>query len=303
MKYIILFLILNTSFLSENKILDTASTKYFPLSVGNKYVYETHFGPPPDSSYSVGLITKDTIIYGVRYYYCKGFPSSDLPILSNGWYRTDSLTGSLYRYGGSGCIINGNDVLVDSLAMRSGSYNCGSLIIYCLGENSSVLFGIQTKDLSFKWNFGSGIHTWTYTKYFGFSYTGGGQFYYSSTHLIGCIINGVLFGDTSIPTGIRTISEIEPETFSLFQNYPNPFNPTSKIKFSIPLNKGGERGLFMRLTIYDLLGREVATLVNEQLKPGTYEVEWDGTNYPSGVYFYKLSTDSYNESKKMVLIK
>jgi hypothetical protein len=105
--------------------------------------------------------------------------------------------------------------------------------------------------------------------------------------------------------GIKKISNEISNSYSLSQNYPNPFNPTTKIRFQIPLNKGGgfSRGLFTRLTIYDLLGREVAILVNEQLKPGTYEVEWDGTNYPSGVYFYKLTTESFNQTKRMVLIK
>ena len=115
------------------------------------------------------------------------------------------------------------------------------------------------------------------------------------------------------PISIKPISTRIPNRFILYQNYPNPFNPSTKINFEIPLNKGGgfSRGLFTRLTIYDLLGREVTTLVNEQLKPGTYEVEWDATNYPSGVYFYKLIvTDasaslstSYSETKRMVLIK
>jgi hypothetical protein len=63
------------------------------------------------------------------------------------------------------------------------------------------------------------------------------------------------------------------------------------------------RGVLVRLVIYDILGREIATLVNQQLKPGTYEVEWDASNYPSGVYFYKLLTSEFIETKKMVLIK
>jgi hypothetical protein len=107
------------------------------------------------------------------------------------------------------------------------------------------------------------------------------------------------------PIGIKQISSEIPDKFNLSQNYPNPFNPSTKIKFDIPnfpLMKG-VRGMSVRLTIYDLLGREVATLVNRQLQPGTYEVEWDGTNYPSGVYFYKLSAGDYIETKKMVLVK
>jgi hypothetical protein len=91
----------------------------------------------------------------------------------------------------------------------------------------------------------------------------------------------------------------------LYQNYPNPFNPSTKIKFSIPLSPLSERGAggFMTLKIYDLLGREVATLVNQPLQPRTYEVTWDGTNYPSGVYFYRLTAGDYSNTKKLVILK
>jgi photosystem II stability/assembly factor-like uncharacterized protein len=106
-----------------------------------------------------------------------------------------------------------------------------------------------------------------------------------------------------------------PEKFSLYQNYPNPFNPVTKIKFAIPtplnppLAKGGtaKPGGFVKLIVYDILGREVEILINESatggLKPGTYEVEWNGSNYPSGVYFSKLTAGDFSETKKMVLIK
>jgi CubicO group peptidase (beta-lactamase class C family) len=108
------------------------------------------------------------------------------------------------------------------------------------------------------------------------------------------------------PTGITQNKEIIPQTFQLYQNYPNPFNPVTKIKFGLPsfppFTKGGPGG-FVTLTICDLLGREIETLVNEQLKPGTYEVAWGASTYTSGVYFYKLTAGDYTESKKMMLIK
>jgi hypothetical protein len=106
-----------------------------------------------------------------------------------------------------------------------------------------------------------------------------------------------------VPIGIVSIKKNIPDHSFLSQNYPNPFNPVTKIKFDIPSFKKGGQGGFVRLIIYDLLGRQVTTLVNEQMKPGTYEVDWDGSNYASGVYFYKLITDEYVETKKMVLIK
>ena len=102
--------------------------------------------------------------------------------------------------------------------------------------------------------------------------------------------------------GTERISSAVPERFMLFQNYPNPFNPVTKIKFTLPLTKGAG-GMNTELIIYDVLGREVATLVNEKLKSGTYSTDWDATNYPSGVYFYKLSYGNFNQTKKMVLLK
>jgi hypothetical protein len=101
---------------------------------------------------------------------------------------------------------------------------------------------------------------------------------------------------------IKNISSSVPKKFQLYQNFPNPFNPETRIKFSLPLpSKGGVQEV--KLIVYDILGREVAVLVNEQLNPGTYEALWDGTNYTSGIYFYKLMTGDNNETKKMVLIK
>lgn len=109
----------------------------------------------------------------------------------------------------------------------------------------------------------------------------------------------------NVPIGIENNHNVV-YSFQLAQNYPNPFNPTTKISFSIPLNKGEPGGLsdgVVVLKIYDILGREAATLVNQQMKPGNYEVEWDGTSYASGIYFYKLTVGSFTNVKKMVLLK
>jgi hypothetical protein len=103
-----------------------------------------------------------------------------------------------------------------------------------------------------------------------------------------------------------------PEECSLSQNYPNPFNPTTTINYTIPeviSNPAGrERNLFVTLKVYNVLGKEVATLVNEQKQPGVYSVEFNShsdkdQNLSSGVYYYNISAGDYNESKKMILLK
>jgi hypothetical protein len=100
----------------------------------------------------------------------------------------------------------------------------------------------------------------------------------------------------STPTGVEQISEI-PEKFNLGQNYPNPFNPSTTISFSIP--SAG----FTSLKVYDVLGNEVAALVNEDRPAGNNEVRLNASSLSSGTYFYKLQAGSFTEVKKMILLK
>jgi hypothetical protein len=97
--------------------------------------------------------------------------------------------------------------------------------------------------------------------------------------------------------GISPVSTEIPKQYGLQQNYPNPFNPVTKIKFALPKNGN------VVVKIYDAIGREVSTLVNEKLNAGVYSVDWDGANYPSGVYFYQLVSGEYTDTRKMVLVK
>jgi hypothetical protein len=102
------------------------------------------------------------------------------------------------------------------------------------------------------------------------------------------------------PTGIQAVNQISsqlPKKFILHQNYPNPFNPVTNIEFAVP------KSSFVKMIVYDVLGKEIAILVNENLKAGTYNADWNASKYPSGVYFYKLVTEGFSETKKMVLIK
>ena len=102
--------------------------------------------------------------------------------------------------------------------------------------------------------------------------------------------------DELVITGVDAVEKI-PSYFVLRQNYPNPFNPTTCIQYSI----GSKQ--FVSLKIYDALGREVKTLLNENKNPGKYKVTFDGSNLPSGVYFYSLKTENFYQVKKMLLIK
>ncbi len=111
--------------------------------------------------------------------------------------------------------------------------------------------------------------------------------------------------DTNVPVAsATTITSIEsnndselPTNFTLEQNYPNPFNPSTTIRFSIP-NTGN-----VSLKIYDLLGQEILTLVNEQLSAGSYNVNFNAGELTSGIYFYRIETGSFTATKKLMLVK
>jgi hypothetical protein len=98
------------------------------------------------------------------------------------------------------------------------------------------------------------------------------------------------------PTDVEG-DQIVPEKFALLQNYPNPFNPSTKITYNIPQRSN------VSLKIYDMLGKEIATLVNEQKEVGTYNVQFDASKLSSGVYIYSIQAGDFLVSRKMILMK
>jgi len=97
--------------------------------------------------------------------------------------------------------------------------------------------------------------------------------------------------------GITPINSVIPKQFNIAQNYPNPFNPVTYINVAVPVKS------MVKLIVFDMLGRQVDVLINEDLSPGSYKVSWDASIYSSGIYFYRLITNDYSDTKKMILIK
>jgi hypothetical protein len=97
--------------------------------------------------------------------------------------------------------------------------------------------------------------------------------------------------------GIKLLSGKLPTEFELMQNYPNPFNPVTFMRFAVK-NYG-----LVKITIFDITGKEISEPVSELLKPGIYEASWDASDYPSGAYFYRLTADGFTVTKKMILLK
>ncbi|MBE0572456.1 MAG: T9SS type A sorting domain-containing protein [Ignavibacteriaceae bacterium] len=119
----------------------------------------------------------------------------------------------------------------------------------------------------------------------------------SSDYLFAATMSTGVYRSFYPTTAVENESDNVPSTFSLYQNYPNPFNPTTTIAYEIP-----ERG-FVTLKVYDVLGREVATLLNEEKPAGSYKIEFNGTSLTSGIYFYQLNAGNYSETRKMILLR
>ena len=110
-------------------------------------------------------------------------------------------------------------------------------------------------------------------------------------------LNQFNFVTSTYVTGVDDKIDLIPKKFSISQNYPNPFNPVTKINYSIP------RTSSVSLKIYDILGREIKTLVEEVKVAGYYEINFDGSNLSSGVYFYRIQAGGFVETKKLILMK
>jgi ribosomal protein S11 len=121
------------------------------------------------------------------------------------------------------------------------------------------------------------------------------------------ITNDYIFAGTTQSVWRRNLSEILsevqniiteiPSKYSLLQNYPNPFNPTTTIKFDIPKSSN------VKISVYDITGKEFGVLVNEKLQAGTYQTNWNASNFPSGIYFYRIQAGDFSETKKLILLK
>lgn len=291
---------------------DTSWVKYFPLSVGDIYVYRViyHSYPPAYSLDTVyrGVVERDTNISNHRYFLLNGFPKFE----SNRLYRVDTITGSLYRFNTANtCQYYFNESFVDSLAATNGQAirNCGQPVMYVswsCQEDTVTIFSIHTLTKAFPWIFSymqqNSIVTPKYAKYVGLisedeSYNSPPSYSTLTCRLKGCVINGIVYGDTSRVVGIQILSTGLPQKLQLYQNYPNPFNPSTRIRFDLPKKS------FVFLSVYDELGREITILVNEVLKEGSYEVDWNAENYSTGIYFCRLFSGNNTLSKKMIVLK
>jgi hypothetical protein len=163
---------------------------------------------------------------------------------------------------------------------------------YAVGQNGTIIY---TTDGGTRWEIqDSGIQSPIpmYTPHL--------QSVFFTDHMTGYIVGDsgkILKTTTGGVMSIKDNVNTQPEYFLLDQNFPNPFNPVTQITYSLP------KASFVELKIYNLMGREIATLVSEKQMAGKYQLEFNGESFPSGVYFYKLETPQYVETKRLLILR
>ena len=266
---------------------------FAPLNLGNVWVWADEWG-----------IRRKSIVVDTNYYFNNSYYSRIIYNASFGGY--------LYSY------FNEHDNLYYQY-QTIAPYNNGNLPFYKLNcvvgdtfsypwfnakfskevleEYQTMVFDtILTVKVIFYSHGGlvEGNEVWT--DEFGMLFQDQSEVYSVTFQLRGCIINGIVYGDTSTTVGIDDDTPLIHQ-FKLHQNYPNPFNPSTKIEYEL-----NEYSL-VTLKVYDLLGNEISILVNEEKYPGKYSASFSGNNLGSGPYFYKLTIGGSSQTRKMILLR
>ena len=297
----IFFLLLLAFFLHINNFAQST----FPLDSGNTWYYQIDYffyDPPKPSTYFIFKIVDDTIMVNNKSYWV----IEPYDMFLQKYIRCDS--GYIYYWdrfcnNGEGCeikFVNLNAQVGISDTINWYGYYLATLeSVYSLTIfNDSTnwykyrLTGLTFADITLSEKFG----------YVGFSYYGDYQWEQDHWSLKGCIISDTLYGQM---VDVKPDDNFLPDKMELFQNYPNPFNPSTKIKFTIPNVETRHASSVQRtvLKVYDVLGNEVTTLVNEEKFSGIYEVEFHASSLSSGIYFYELKAGNFIQTRKMILIK
>ena len=286
----------------------TLAQNWFPMEVGNRWDFikttYTHGGNWSTDTVSIEIVSETNFGQDKNY-----FVFSPFSIFSHKYIRLER--DSLYSYN----IEDSTECLLLAFNQDIGSFYSGSChwdSIFYSGRTNWNYFGLSDSQQAHiaSW------YSYEISKKFGFvSSDYGGAIFEVWYNVSGCIISGVSYGKllVSVEKFEETVNR-----YTLFQNYPNPFNPGTNIKFVIP------KSSFVNLKVYNVLGKEVATLVNEEKPAASYEVEFEASSLPSGVYFYRLqvyatghagspsaslpagrqgSGQSFVETKKMILLR
>jgi hypothetical protein len=255
---------------------------YYPTSIGNTWEWYSNLD---DSTYSEIISDIVELVDGSRDIYHNYSDKPNFNIKSNG---------NVYQYFGDNLEIWYDFTIAPKDTYYTNIYSSQYYVV--VDSINGELFGVQNKIRQFTWinvKYPDFQSTQWLTEKFGkiktVSFLGP-----IDSYVIGCKINNNNYGSL---VNIENPTTSQSKSFNLFQNYPNPFNPTTTIAYS--LNENGR----ITISIYDLLGNKVTTLVNEYKLAGNHSVLFNAADLPSGVYFCKITTGKFTDTKKILLIK
>lgn len=296
MKKIILIAIILVNIIFSQQETVSEAIKYYPLHIGDFWEYKVvRTGDAPNENWiEYKSIIGDTILSNHKYFIVKTDTNSNLGIHTS-YLRIDSSNGNVYKYD-----YNYPEILFDSLNIEpsdSIAYECKMLSdIYSknvFGENVSIRFYeyvcVTYENLQYDYELAKGfgeIHK-------NYSYSPVAEPIVLEYTLVYAKIDGIEYG---IKTNIITGPPLK-EEFILRQNYPNPFNPSTKIDFNLPEQS------FINLSVYDVLGNKILTLIEGVKNKGYYSINFNGSKYSSGIYYYTLKIGESRKSRKMLLLK
>lgn len=270
---------------------------FYPLNIGNEWHYDVkgvYYFSDLDTIYTSQSykVIGDTLMSNGKNYFVIERDRKDVQgrkFVDWFFLYVDSVTTRVYIYEDDGT----DGRIVDSLACRAGDFflhsnHCESVI-----ADTILNFPTTTKYITMDMPDLSQHHILAKDIGVVYEYDGGGWGYDEYRTLYYAKIDGKEYGTI---VSVEKKSE-QPANFMLYQNYPNPFNPSTTIKYSI--SEGG----FVKLTVYDILGKKIEDLVNENKLQGNYSVTFDGKNLISGIYYYRFQTNNYSEVKKMLMLK
>ncbi len=311
-KYILLLCMLPAMLSAQTDSLKEL-LNYYPLQKGNYWQYKNYFEqmpfPPSDSNFYSIQVAGDTLLDNGHSYkilkYTEIFPNN----YAHYYYeRIDSSTGCVYRYINDSTA--GHEYMSDSLFASEGDTiyssrdrisQSGYYITKCISIKDDSIFGMQTLFKTyFDQSFLPGVQ-YTFAKGLGIVSSSSCEMGCSNSSLVYALVNDKEYGQKI--TAVRNDANNLPMAFKLYQNYPNPFNPTTTIEYSL------SKPEHVVLKVYDELGREITTLVDDEQNAGNYRVQLNAQRtissrqLSSGIYYYKLSAGKFSAVKKLLLLK
>ena len=271
---------------------------YHPLQIGNRWIYRVTVSHYPSSSsyyFKDSEIISDTLVNNRKYFLMKTTDHT-FQSVSYDYHRFDQTTGNYY-------------IGLPTEDLRDSTFLTAPYIMFGLWMvdvvSADTVFGIptMTRTIGFAGTHMGDRYSSTFAYGFGMISDGiSGDILQGVSSTSGvlqyAVINGTEYGTN--PLSVNNESHIVPEDFVLFQNYPNPFNPSTTISFSVPVT-GARHTVSLR--IFDMLGRDIRTLVNEPLPTGRHTVRFDATGLATGLYFYHIQSGTFADTKKMMYLK